>query len=120
MSVEVNIRKEDEYLFAEYSGEYRGDLATLKIDDIKQVCKQYKISRVLVDITNCKLIVTTMDRFAFGQEVATKFGAPDTIKIATIVAPEQYNDFVRLIATNRGASYEIFTEKNEALNWLLE
>ncbi len=120
MSIEINIRKEDDYFLIEYSGEYRGDLATLKLDDIKQECQQHRCSRLLVDITNCKLSVTTMNRFAFGEEIAKKFGSPNAIKIATIVAPEQYNDFVRLVATNRGALYEIFTDKKEALNWLLE
>ncbi len=120
MSIEINIKKEDDYLFVEYSGEYRGDLATLKIDDIKQACLQYKHPRLLVDITNCKLSVTTIDKYRFGVVIAKKFGFPKPIKTAMLVAPEQYDPFVRLIATNRGALYEIFIDKNEALNWLLE
>ena len=72
MSVEVTIRKEDNYILAEYSGEYQGNLASLKIADVLKVCQKHKYSKLLVDITNCELRVSTIDRFKFAKEIAEK------------------------------------------------
>jgi hypothetical protein len=117
MSIEISIIDKDDYVLAEYSGEYQGDISSLKLDDLVKDCKQCKL---LADITRCKLNVTYDDRFRFGEEIAKKFIFPKLIKIAMLMSPKQYNTFVSIVAQNRGASYEIFTDKKEALNWLLK
>lgn len=120
MSLEYSLKKEDDYLFVEFRGEYHGNLSVLKLEDIKQTCQHYGYSRLLVDIRSCKLNVTIADRYQFGEEIAKIFVSPVLIKIAMLVSPEQYNDFVTIVAENRGAVYEAFTDKKEALTWLLE
>ena len=120
MSVTVSIKKEDDYLIVEYSGKYEGDINSLKMDEVKKICQQHKISHVLVDASKCKLNVTSVDKYRLGKSIADMFIAPQRIKIASLVSPDEYDVFVTLVATNRGASYDIFTDKNKALEWLFE
>ena len=120
MGIEISFSKEDNYILVEYSGEYSGNLASLKMDDVLKACDKNTCSKLLVDITRCKLNVSTVDRYRYAKALADRFIAPQRIKIATLVTPEQYNPFAKLVATNRGASYDIFTDKKEALYWLLK
>jgi len=118
MGIELDIEKKDGYIYATYKGEYKGELETLHLNNLLDACKKHSCSKVLVEIVECSLSVSELDRYLFAKEVAKFFCMPNPVNIAFFVKPDQYDEFVETMARNRGVDCKIFTNKTEAINWL--
>ena len=76
--------------------------------------------RVLVDIRNATLGPTTMELFGFNASYRDLL--PLDVEIAIVYSSETASRedilFVETVARNRGVLLRIFTDRNEALDWL--
>jgi hypothetical protein len=112
------IEQNDEYLHYEITGKYSLDKGEKIIEKIHDQCVEKKINKLLLDITKKEGVIPTMDRFDLGELIAKLF--PYKIKFAVIAQKDQIDKFSETVAFNRGARLMIFSDKTEALEWLLK
>jgi hypothetical protein len=118
MDPEVKINELPDYLHIQYSGEFRLAEAKTSVDAMLEACRQSGSTKVLFDCTAMCGELTVMDRFNVGQYASEKMDP--RLKIA-MVADKKYilpDNFFEVVARNRGIYMRVFSEKDEAIEWL--
>ena len=111
------IIEEGNYLCFEVFGEYSLVEGKRVLQEIFDKCVCNDACRLLVDITKKEGIIPDIDRFFLGEFIAKLFTYE--IKFAVIGKKDQINKFSETVAYNRGTRLNIFSDKKEALKWLL-
>ncbi len=115
----MTIERRNGYLRAEMPC-VRGLEARLqRIDAIAAAATQDKCPRLLLDARGQNPVPTTMDRFGVAKHIAC-LSWSRALKIA-IVEPKEQQDsgrFTETVARNRGALLRVFTDYDEAVDWL--
>ena len=77
-------------------------------------------NRLLVDTTQAKLKMSATEDYDFVSQLPPQY--PIGTRIAVVVHPDDanYHKFIENVARNRGLQLSVFSDKNQALNWLLD
>lgn len=88
---------------------------------IAEICRNERITKVLVDDRNVTNMPSFEDLFQFGSTFLDS-GFPLYIKIAHVInaASMSDNEFLETVAVNRGANLKTFQNMDNAMNWLNE
>jgi len=95
-----------------------GDLATVR-KEAASLLSEHNCSRLLVDATELARMQSIVEDFEFVSRNLSYF--PPPVRIAEI-ANEQYLEhmqFVEDVSQNRGIDFKVFTDRDEAIGWLL-
>jgi hypothetical protein len=121
MEWELNVHKKDGYVEIITKGvaDYDGSLNLAKF--ISETMKNYKITKVLIDHSNISGLSGNTIEIYYRPKAMQQAGLILGVKIAEIIKPEYINHFrfFETVCKNQGFTISIFTEKTEALNWLL-
>jgi len=95
------------------------DLILRQAEEIVQVCLARKPSRLFMDLLPISGRFSTLERYDLGR-IASRL-TPSVGRVVALVAPEVIDPekFGAQVARNRGLHIEIFTDRAEALAWLL-
>ena len=101
----------------------RGNLAfdaALRL--LKQVCDtaaEKQVNKILVNSLAVDGVLTTMERYQIGVEVAAYIMKLQMKpRLAFVGQPPAMDGFGVRVAQNRGMTVEVFSSQQEALNWL--
>lgn len=88
-------------------------------EQVLQICISRKPSRLFVDLTPVVGKFTTLERYDLGM-IASRL-SPHVGRVAVLVTPQVLDpeQFAAKVARNRGLHIENFTDRAEALAWLL-
>ncbi len=75
-------------------------------------------NRILLETLELDPVRVEIDKFFVGEMIARQWRPP--LRVAELTWPERINRFMENTAVNRGAHYAVFSEREEALIWLLE
>lgn len=117
---EVQIIERDGYLEARYLGTYSIGLYLRQMERSVQACKDRNLTLLLVDITDLAgYRPTTFEAHRIGTEGASLSRSLE--KVAALVTAAQLppDPFASLVAQNRGLKIQAFTDRAQALEWLL-
>jgi hypothetical protein len=94
--------------------------ALMLLDQAFELARQTGLEAVLIDARELEGAPTTMERYHWGVQIATRSAAGPRIRIAVvgnepIIDPDRFGE---IVATNRGASGRAFTDLQEAIAWL--
>lgn len=107
-----------DHLAARLEGAYTLDAFKRAIDEILAEAKRRGRRCVLVDTTPMTIEDFPMfDRYEIGRYAAKTWSYH--LKAAVLALPQHINRFAETVALNRGANLHVFTDKPEALAWLL-
>ena len=120
MSFQLQIVQMPGYLAARFIGVGVPGEASSQFALIAEHCRRTKNDKLLIDTTECDVKVSLMDRFLVGERLLVF--ARHRIKVAFFSRPEQLDPgkFGALVAQNRGASVDAFTDFQAAEEWLLK
>jgi hypothetical protein len=119
--VEIELIEREGYLEARYLGTYSLVRYKRQMEVSVQACADRKLKLLLVDVTSMPSYKpTTMERFQIGEHGANISG--HLARVACLALPEQIDpqDFTPTVARNRGLSIRAFTNRDQAIAWLLE
>src|SRR5262245_5840833 len=118
MSFQLQIVQMPGYRAARYIGVGVPGEASWQYESIAEHYKRTKNDKLLIDTTECDVEISFIDRFLFGERLLVF--ARHRIKVAFFSRPEQLDPrkFGALVAQNRGASVDAFTEFQDAEEWL--
>ncbi len=120
MSHAIEFLKDAEYVSVALTGEVtRNDLESAR-NKTNLALTSNSCNRILVDATRINLSLSDMENFEFTSEHRSRF--PLGVRIALVGRPDQSENlrFAETVAQNRGVIMNLFLDRAQALNWLLE
>lgn len=121
MSYSTAVSREDGWVEVRH----RGALTPQEIYESRQksleLLQQESLARILVDTRAADVSnLSFSDRFEFHATHRTQFSTVPHVRIAVVVAPHRVQDanFGETVARNRGTSYRMFLDWDEACAWL--
>jgi len=106
------------YLEVRLTGLFSVDWFNQQVVAAVEACRKGGRSLLLLDVTGVSSDLTMNDRFEIAEHGAR---AAVKIKVALVAFPELIDPrkFGVTVARNRGLDVDVFTDRSEALRWLL-
>lgn len=120
MSSEIIFSEYDDHLQISYREYNDVDDFLNSLDKAAKICSKKKYSFVMLDILDFDFSkVNDADRFIACKKIAEiSRSSPNNIKFAVVGSEGHYDEFADNVATNRGALFKVFYNKNDAVNWI--
>lgn len=120
MSFQLQMEQMSGYLAVRFIGEAEPGEGARQFESIAEHCKLTNNDRLLIEATEFKVIKPYIaEKFFVGERLGifARYG----IKVVFVCRPEQIEPlkFAVLVAQNRGAKVEAFTDSQAAEEWLL-
>ena len=110
------IEQRDGYIYVEYDEEYSIEVFVSTSKHVFEICQTKNYRKVFVNITHMPGKVKTIQRFEIGVQGSLIFR--NLIKVAVLYRPEEIDWFAETVSKNRGLNAKIFSEMNQAMEWL--
>lgn len=118
MSHSLEYREKDGYVLLRMFGDLNAEVARPAIKAWLAMAAEYDCKRVLIDYTDCNVTESTIGMFDLAAKLGD-VGVPRTMPIAAVAAGDlEDHRFVETVAQNRGWTYKVFTDLEEAERWL--
>jgi hypothetical protein len=120
MNITFSLENREGYLLVIISGVYsKGDDFLSIPDAILKECQLSGKNKALLNIMNLSLYgFTDMDRFYLGARIAETLRGK--VKLSAACKIENTSRFAETVAKNRGAQFAVFTDFNQAEEWLVK
>jgi hypothetical protein len=121
MAYDMNVMREDGYLHVVVTGENTPEDVAGYLDEIRRVCAEYGLSKVLIeeDLTGTQL--GTVDVYDV-VETASKGVAPAIRSVAFVDTNPEHDfaqmEFAEAVAVNRGVNVRVFRDVPAAREWI--
>ncbi len=119
MQFDVTYVENADYVCGTLKGEVTdADLASAR-SEMRSKLLDHDCKRLLVDTVGLSQLQSIISDFEFTTEHQTEL--PTGTRHAVVVNPKhtEHMQFVENVAQNRSINLKIFTERNEAIDWLL-
>ena len=120
MDIDIKYHKKTQYLYLTLSGDLQFDKKILEDQTLPEALKIYNCSKVLIDIRKLDVTFDTLEKYSIGTYFAQLSSSPLKVKTAILGKKDFIDAFILTVAKNRGAFFEAFYNKNEAIEWLLQ
>jgi hypothetical protein len=108
------------YLAVSFTGAGTVEEAWKQFESIVEHCERTNKNKLLLDFTEAQAEISHVDRYFFGSEA--RIFARYASKVATVGRPEQldHRRFGETVAKNRWVDLRVFTNIEDAKEWLLQ
>ena len=123
MSYDLTYKKEKGILKVKVSGMRSFKTVLSVITDIQQICLKQNTPRVLIDVRELKGHLKTMEAYELPAFVFPKIRENSIIEKSAIVDLEESRDFFSFfenVSVNRGFNLRVFTDMEDATEWLAD
>jgi len=118
MSIETNYNEISGYLLVEATGQWTSAEAELKLDETKHEADAKHLNQILLDLRRLRMPTSDFIRFLGGKYLAHLFRPP--FRLAALARREDITRFAETVALNRGASFRVFSDEQQAVDWLTD
>ena len=113
---DITLNTDDKYALYTCKGDFNFNIFTEGFDKLAELCRQNNLKCILFDMSELNNPLPDWDRYKAGEAIAEKLMG---IKIASFSKASFTNGFTINVAFNRGINIKVFTDKDEAIKWLL-
>ena len=114
--MDTRFENTDGYLLVVCAGRWEPEVVKTIVGEIRGEAERVSQTRILVDWSGVGDPPQEFDRFVSGLMVSELL--PPPYKTAVVYRAEAINKFAENTARNRGASFYVCADKDEALAWL--
>jgi hypothetical protein len=120
MNVQLQIDEMPDYLKARFNGVSATEEAERQFELLAEECKRTNKNKLLLDFTEVPADVSLVDRYALGKR--TLVFAQYKCKVAAVCTLRQHHStrFLETVAQNRWVDLRVFTNVEDAEEWLLK
>jgi SpoIIAA-like len=121
MSFQLQIEETPGYHVARFTGTGTVEEAWRQFELIAENSKCANKNKLLLDFTEAHAEISFADRYFLVKEMRI-FERHKVVKVAVVGRPEQldYKKFGEIVALNQGVNGRVFTNVEDAEEWLLE
>ena len=114
----LRIIQEEAYIRFVYTGEFSVVLGKQCVDAMVEACSQVQLFKILLDCRKMTGEIQIFDSFEVAKYGVEMLGS--TYKTALVGREDQMlpDNFVENVAVNRGVNLKLFTDIDEAIDWL--
>ena len=118
--MKINFEKKKKYIHFKATEMYNEpeDFDTVK--EMFKITRKNGYSRILVDVRALDYNFNTIEYYDFDVHWSEFIRDESVLISAVLVDNEKFNLFPEDVIVNRGGIFKIFTEEQEAINWLEE
>jgi hypothetical protein len=108
-----------DFIEAHFLGTFSVDRFCRQTDAASEACIESKKGKMLVDLSLFNTRLSTMERYELASHAVR---ASAGLRVALLVAPAFLDPekFGIVVAQNRGLAVDAFTDRQKAIDWLLE
>lgn len=117
MNLSIYPQEQPGCLFCSITGKWNTDELKSFIDNVSAEFRKRGDRRILADMSLVSGPPPEMDRFNIGQYLASVFRG---VKLSIVYNKVYSGNFFEDTAVNRGAWVKVFSDKELALQWLME
>jgi hypothetical protein len=116
----LRIIQKETYIRFDFTGDFSEVMGKRCIDAMVEACSQVQISKALLDCRSMTGEIQTFESFNVAKYGVNMIGIIS--KTALVGREDQMfpDNFVENVAFNRGVNLKIFTDVDEAIDWLKE
>ena len=118
MTIETLYQTHPKHLYVKVFGQWTVEAMKRTIDEIRTKADSRGLNRLLFDMRELPRPDSEMTRFWSGDYLAKVL--PPPFKVAAFANPGDINKFGENAAVNRSAWFQIFSEEQMALRWLMD
>jgi len=120
MSVQLQIEEMPGYLKATLNGATTTEEVAWQFESLAEKCKCTNKNKLLLDFTEVPADISLVDRYDLGKR--TQVFAQYKCKVAAVCKSGQRDShcFLETVAQNRWVDLRVFTNVEDALEWLLK
>ena len=120
MAHAIEFVKDTKYVGVALTGEITKNDLEIARNEANLALTANNCNRILVDATRSNPRLSVLELFEFEKEHRLRF--PLGVRIALVVPPDRLENlrFAENVAQNRGVNMNLFLDRAQALNWLLE
>ena len=118
MSEMIEVHDKHDYVLVEFVGEFNVEAAKQTIDRAVQACAEYGQPAVLLDCRKMTGSLSIMDRFQVAVYGQTSIGKIARLALVRRPDADPPDRFVETVAVNRGINLKLFTDIEQAIEWL--
>jgi hypothetical protein len=120
MTVQFQIEETPDYLVARFKGASTTEEAGRQFELLAEKCKSTNKNKLLLDFTDVPADISIVDGYDLGKR--TLVFAQYKCKVAAVCKPERHDSqcFLETVAQNRGVELRVFTNAEDAEEWLLK
>ena len=114
--------EDGKYIVITVRGEINGESATKITLEAHALGRELGIERFLEDLTECRNLETDTHNYTFARkDLLRQKGLNYTARVALLVSPDdRSHDFVAMVTRNSGLDVRLFTDREQAVQHLLE
>src|SRR5689334_20366416 len=119
MSIQLQVEQMPDYLVARFIGVGVVKDVWRQFELITEHCNSAKNDKLLIDTTEAEAEISDIERFRLRERM--EIFARYAIKVVLVCRPEQIHPkrLALILAQKRGVNVEIFTDSQDAEEWLL-
>jgi hypothetical protein len=120
MSLQLQIEEMPDYLIAKFIGPGAPEEVWQQYESIAERCKRANKNKLLLHFLEAHAEISLVDRYFLGGEA--QIFKRYNLQVAIACRPEHLDEkkFVEIVARNRGVNLRVFTNVEDALEWLLK
>ncbi len=121
MTYDLIIEEKDGMLWATVTGTRSLETVLAISNDILAACAEKKVSKVLIDVRGLEGRLSTMEAYQIPKQYFPKMRDRSVITHTALVDLKEFEHSYRFfenVALNRGFTLRIFSDPNEAAEWL--
>lgn len=109
------------YIILKIKGNINREIAMPLNLEAHALGKKLHVSRYMVDVTEARNTDTVVGNYNFAYSDMQKMeGIDKRARVATLVSPDDHShDFIETVSRNAGLNVKIFTDADEAKQWLM-
>ena len=114
----LKIIKKEAYIHFEFTGDFSEETGKQCIDAMVEASRQLQLSKALLDCRNMTGEIQILESFMVAQYGVKMIRVLS--KTALVVREDQmfHDNFAENVAVNRGVNLKLFTNAEEAIDWL--
>jgi hypothetical protein len=120
MSIQLQIEEKPGYLKARFIDAGEPKEVERQFKSLAEKCKSSKKNKLLLDFTEVPLDIPLVDIYELGK--MTLVFAQYACKVSAVCKPERHDSqcFLETVAQNRWVELRVFTNVDDAIEWLLK
>ena len=122
MEYSIDVSEDKNYIVLKVTGEFTAESFMQCIIESHELGRQEKVNCYLVDVRNARNVDSAYGsrKFAY-HDMKTTDGVDPLARVAGLVSPgDNSHDFVAMASTNAGMFLKLFTDIEEAKNYLMK
>ena len=116
--MDISYEMKEEYLYFKVTGDFNDKKDFPQIVNIVDITKKQNYSCLLIDVKELNYHFNTTQRFSLSEHWVSLCKDAGWIKTAILGKKEIMDTFSEDIITNRGVEFRLFSNEQEAINWL--